>query len=259
MVLRRLLVNLLAAILLTACNVPQSASNGEQASTEAAETVEAVLTREGPDILATGRAEQTALTPITSTPTSTPPSPNPTENETCENSAEFIDDVTIRDNEELRPGESFVKIWRLRNAGGCAWTPAYLLAFFGGHRLEAPQTVSLSREVEPGGVIDLAVEMTAPTQPGTYQGFWKLRSPEGEFFGIGPQGDQSFWVKIVVPAASSTEAPETPTPVAEATETATPSVTPTPTPSPTGPTPTPEPTSTPSPTPTGEATPKSTP
>lgn len=230
--LRSLAASLVGAVmLLSSCNLPgQPASDDGEASTAAAETVEAVLTRAGPDILATGEAQRTPITLTTSTATPIPPSPSPTDDEGCDNRAQFIDDVTIRDNKELNPGESFVKIWRLRNSGGCTWTPAYLLAFFGGHRLEAPQTVSLSREVELGGVIDLAVEMTAPTEAGTYQGFWKLRSPEGEFFGIGPQGDQSFWVKIVVPTSGSTDptATETPGPTATQTPTPTPSLTSTP-------------------------------
>lgn len=242
-----------AATLLSACNMPgQPAPNGGAPSTAAAQTVEAILTRAGPAILATGQAQQTPMTLTTSTATPSPPTPSPSDDERCENRAEFIDDVTIRDNKELNPGESFVKIWRLRNSGGCTWTPAYLLAFFGGHSLEAPQTVSLSREVEPSGVIDLAVEMTAPTEAGTYQGFWKLRSPEGDFFGIGPRGDQSFWVKIVVPTSSSSDPTETETPVPTATQTPTP--TPSLTASPTTATPTAEPTQTPSNTPETEAT-----
>jgi hypothetical protein len=129
----------------------------------------------------------------------------------------------------------------LRNTGSCTWTPAYLLSFFGGNRLNAPDTVSLSSEVAPDGIVDLAVDMKAPAEPGTYQGYWKLRTPDGEFFGIGPQGDQSFWVKIVVPApptspstATATSSPtateagstSTPTSTPTASSTATPSQTP---------------------------------
>lgn len=241
-----------AAIVLSACNMPSSPSTPAGAATAAAQTVEAVLTRAGPGIQATGEARQTPLVLFSPTSTNTAaPSPD----SPCEDRASFVDDVTIRDNTELDPGESFVKIWRLRNSGTCIWTSAYLLAFFGGRRMDAPESVPLPTQISPGAVVDLAVEMKAPTEPGTYQGFWKLRSPEGQYFAIGPQGDQSFWVKIVVPESDQQQptATLTPTPTASPTagETATPSPTLTETPSPSATaTPTPTLTATPDPTPT---------
>lgn len=212
---------------LTACNLPigppATAETGPQ--TAAAQTVEAVLTQSGPGIQQTGQALQTPG--VAATPTA--PSPTPeviasasTPAADCQNKASFVDDVTIRDNSEIEPGTRFVKIWRLRNSGDCTWTPAYLLTFFGGQRMEAPSTVTLSSQVARGETVDLAVDMQAPEEPGTYQGFWKLRSPEGQFFGIGPQGDQSFWVKIVVP----------PPPTEAVTASATPSATISPSPPP---------------------------
>ena len=243
-----------AALILSACNLPSSPSTPVGAATAAAQTVEAVLTRAGPGIQATGEALQTPLVLIS--PTATAHISTPTPETACDDQASFVDDVTIRDNTELDPGESFVKIWRLRNSGTCTWTTAYLLAFFGGRRMDAPESVPLPTQVSPGAVVDLAVEMNAPSEPGTYQGFWKLRSPEGQYFGIGPQGDQSFWIKIVVsePDQEQPTATFTPTPTASPTAVtpASPSPTPTETPSPSAtPTSTPTPTSSPTPTPTG--------
>ncbi len=48
--------------------------------------------------------------------------------------------------------------------------------------------------------------VTAPMIPGTYQGYWKLMDPEGRLFGIGPNGDAPFWIKIQV-IQSETETP----------------------------------------------------
>ncbi len=135
----------------------------------------------------------------------------------CSDRAAFVDDVTIPDGAAISAGEQFVKIWRLQNAGTCSWTPDYALVFFGGERMDAPAEIALGVVVPPGAMIDLAVDMTAPMAPGVYQGFWRLRNPAGGHFGIGPAGDQSFWVKITVVAS----------------ETASPTVTLTPTPSPT--------------------------
>lgn len=235
---------LLVAVVLTAvyvsgCNLPWGASAVAATPTDssAAQTAAAVLTSAGPGIQATGRALQTPAGTTTATPTPEPTASSSPEGP-CENRANFVDDVTIPDNTKLQPDEDFVKIWRLENAGDCSWTPAYLLAFIGGQMLSAPSTVPLSTHVAPGQRVDLAVDMQAPDAPGTYQGYWKLRSPEGEYFGIGPQGDQSFWVKIVVPApptsavspTSTTESTSTPTSTATATPSATTSGGPTATP-----------------------------
>lgn len=221
---------------LSGCNLPLLVPSEEPGpSTQRAATAAAVLTQSGPSIRQTGESLQTVPAPPAS---ATNPAPQSSETGTtavltCDHRAAFVDDVTVRDNTRFDPGESFVKVWRLRNSSECTWTPGYLLTFFGGNRLGASSTVPLSQDVPPGEDVDLAVDMRAPSSPGTYQGFWKMRSPEGEFFGIGPQGDQSFWVKIQVPAPPTAEASPsdtptaTPTPSATAIETEVPSDTPT--------------------------------
>jgi len=140
----------------------------------------------------------------------TPPSgPGVTAVVPCDDRAGFIGDVTIRDNSVMPAGESFVKIWRLQNAGTCDWTREYSLVFLGGERMGAPASLPLATVVPQGATIDLALDLVAPLEPGTYQGFWRLSNPEGLLFGIGPNGAESFWVKIVVeaPAAIATSTP----------------------------------------------------
>jgi hypothetical protein len=249
---------LLAAALLSGCNLPNrggdSAATG--AASGAAETAAAVQTRSGPAIEATGAALRTPAGFSTSTPGaagSSTPSQLGTD-ESCDNRADFIDDVSVPDNTNFDAGDSFIKIWRLRNSGNCRWTPAFLLTFIGGNRLDAPSSVTLSTEVPPGELVDLSLDMQAPNQSGTYQGFWKLRSPEGDFFGIGPQGDQSFWVKIVVPAPPTSETSPSPTSTYTASASPTTSETVEATGSPTA-TETPTPTATSTPTATTSATP----
>jgi hypothetical protein len=250
-----LVAAVLSAAYLSACNMPFGAGSPEAAPTDpaAAQTVQAVLTNAGPDIRATGLALQTPAGPPTASP---PPavSPSATPDGICQNRANFVDDVTIPDNTRLDPDEDFVKIWRLQNNGECTWTPAFLLAFIGGQRLEAPDLVPLSTHVAPGQMVDLAVDMQAPDSAGTYQGYWKLRSPEGAYFGIGPQGDQSFWVKIVVPAPPTELASATPAASATIPATATISTTATGTPTASA-SPTATPTGTESATPTATLTP----
>ena len=66
-------------------------------------------------------------------------------------------------------------------------------------------------------MVDITVEMEAPAKTGVYQSNWMLSDQNGELFGIGPNGDAPFWVKIeVVTSTGSTPTPTTtvtPTPV----------------------------------------------
>jgi hypothetical protein len=127
-----------------------------------------------------------------------------------------VEDLTVRDRSEFEPNQAFVKIWRLRNEGTCTWTQQYTLTFIGGQSMGAATEINLTEAVLPGNTIDLSIDLQAPVGPGAYQGFWKLRADDNTTFGIGPSGDQSFWVKIVVldsmvanpsPAVSATAIP----------------------------------------------------
>ncbi len=167
--------------------------------------------------------------PPTPTPPALTPTPSPA-TRPCNMAAPGDPiDLTIPDGTVLKPGETFTKVWRLINVGTCTWTSQYALVWFSGPHLGAPQVVPLSGDVPPGHAVDLAVDMVAPTKPGTYQSYWKLRDPSGVLFGIGPGAGAPFWVKIVVapantatPTAPPTNAPSaTPTPQAQYTATVT--------------------------------------
>jgi hypothetical protein len=119
-------------------------------------------------------------------------------------------DITIPDDSVIPAGQSFVKTWKLVNGGTCTWTTAYSATFFYGDRMGAPESVPLKGDVSPSQTVEISVEMVAPQSPGTYQGNWKLANPAGELFGIGPNGNNSFWVRIVV-AENQTTATSTPT------------------------------------------------
>lgn len=241
---------LFGAFLSGACNLPSLATETPaQPATDAAATVQAILTQ----------ASRGTVPPAFSTNTSEP-SPSATQSTTqaasptlsgCTDKAAFVDDVTIRDNTELDPGESFVKTWGLKNVGTCTWTPSYSLIFIGGSRMGAPARVPVPTHVVPQNTVDLALDMTAPSAPGDYQGYWKLINANGDYFGVGPAGDQSFWVKIIVPTPAAATGTATPTSTA--------SLTPTPTTGGETPTPTATPTSTSTPGPTATATATSSP
>jgi hypothetical protein len=210
---QRLLVALaLAFLILSACNLPRESTPTESGSsliyTAAAETVNAQLTLANqppgtPFVAAT-------FTPPGFPPSATPPPPTaipasgtpiPTATSVPCDRATFVKDVNFPDNTQVKAGESFVKTWRLENAGSCTWTTAYNLVFAGGDQMGAPAAVPLTGNVSPGGTIDLSVTLKAPDDGGTYRGEFKLRNASNVIFGVGNQ-DKPFWVQIKVPVAT---------------------------------------------------------
>ena len=144
-------------------------------------------------------ATPTPATTSTPEPTQTPePTPTSTPTAGCSDAATFVKDVTIRDNTNVAPGQTFVKTWQLRNSGTCEWTTDYALVFVSGDRLAAPVAVPLTQPVAPGETVDLSVTLKAPAGNGTYAGRWQLQNGEEERFGTGRQANGTLWVRIVV-------------------------------------------------------------
>ena len=163
-------------------------------ATQIAATVEAMLTQTAPLPAAT----QTPLPP-TAMPTLVPATntavPTATPVSFCD-WIEFVKDVSVPDGSTFAPGESFTKIWRLKNRGTCAWTPDYKLVFTSGAQMSGPTVISLPGYVAPGQTVDMAVTLTAPSAPGRYVGYWMLRNPSGALFGYGNKADTAFYVDI---------------------------------------------------------------
>lgn len=111
-----------------------------------------------------------------------------------------VADVTIPDGEILESGQSFTKIWRVRNSGTCAWRTdlgEFWWTFAEGNRMDGPDRVAVVGPVSPGGEVDVEVELTAPAEAGQHQGVWKMFGPDGEPFGV------AFWVLIQVLGSGS--------------------------------------------------------
>lgn len=115
--------------------------------------------------------------------------------------AQFVADITVPDGTTFKAGESFNKIWRIRNIGTCTWSTDYSLVFVSGAQMSAPASIKLPRSVAPGQTVDLTVSMTAPNAAGTHRGNWQLRNASGVLFGIGANADKPFWVEIRVSGA----------------------------------------------------------
>lgn len=193
---------------LAGCNLPAGEISTPTLNvTQAYQTVEARLTEA---VALTPKTtptlpERATITPAEQTPTPTPilqtvtPEPTQPADEFCDQALPGVPiDVTIPDDTVMTPNQSFTKTWRLQNAGTCTWTSEYSLVWFSGDRLEAPLSVPLAGNVPPRGTVDLSVDMKAPETTGTYQSNWKLSNPSDSLFGIGPNGDSAFWVRIIV-------------------------------------------------------------
>jgi hypothetical protein len=122
-------------------------------------------------------------------------------------------DITIPDDTRVYPGQYISKTWRLVNAGTCTWSVEYAVVWFSGYDMGLMRSQAFNTRVLPGNSIDVTIEMVAPMTPGTYQSNWKLRNDQGQLFGIGPNGDSPFWVRVVVvPLYTPTVTPPPPTP-----------------------------------------------
>jgi Ig-like domain from next to BRCA1 gene len=136
--------------------------------------------------------------PPTSSATPVPPTPTPSPTPIPCDWAQFVSDISIKDGDRVFTGATFTKTWRLRNAGKCAWTTGYALVFVSGSQMGGPDVLYLPGIVRPGETIDLSIYLTAPDKEGFYTGYWELRNAANVLFGIGPQADAPFWVKIAV-------------------------------------------------------------
>ena len=138
----------------------------------------------------------------------------------------FVADVTIPDNTEMDPGETFTKTWRVRNNGSCVWDAGFRFRSIGNEDLDG-STQTLDQAVAVGSETELSVEMTAPDTEGTYRSNWRMATTEGTLF-----GDEVYVIIIVSESASNSTATTAPAatrtasattaPTEDSTETATP-------------------------------------
>jgi hypothetical protein len=144
--------------------------------------------------------EVTEDEPVEETPEPVEETPEPVEDEESCLDSYPVSDVTMPDGTVVEPGETFTKIWRIRNTGTCAWDEAdgeYTWVFTGGYQMGGPDEIPISGTVDPGGEYDVEIVLTAPTTPGEYRGNWQLYDPSGNPFGV------PYWVLIEVQGAGS--------------------------------------------------------
>jgi hypothetical protein len=157
----------------------------------------------------------------TNTPTPTPmatPTPEPTATPTPAPQeasvfmAQFVADVTVKDNTQFDKGATFTKTWRLRNSGAVAWPEDTLLVFQSGEQLSETKEVAVGA-VAPGAEVDISVAMQAPNKDAVLQSRWALTSNSGTFRGgsVYVQIRSGETTTVAAPAAPAAPAPRTST------------------------------------------------
>ncbi|GMV32692.1 MAG: hypothetical protein AMXMBFR60_05210 [Chloroflexota bacterium] len=196
----------LIPMILAACNLPSGAAGQggdfDAVSTYAAQTVAASVNQNQPTATSQPIEQQPGAQGTGGAPTATsqpPQAGQPTATSIPCNRASFVEDVTVPDNASIVVGKAFIKTWKLKNVGSCAWTSGYSLVFDSGDQMGGPASQQLTNgTVAPGQTIEISVNLVAPNSPGTYKGNWKLKDPNGAIFALstGP-----FWVQIKAAAA----------------------------------------------------------
>ncbi|XP_037535250.1 protein ILRUN [Nematolebias whitei] len=97
-------------------------------------------------------------------------------------SMSFVEDVTIGEGESIPPDTLFTKTWRIQNTGAESWPPGVCLKYIGGDQFGHVNAV-LVKSLDPQEISDVSVQMRSPTNPGMYQGQWRMCTASGLFYG----------------------------------------------------------------------------
>ncbi|TSD93046.1 helix-turn-helix domain-containing protein [Skermania sp. ID1734] len=90
--------------------------------------------------------------------------------------SDWVCDVTVPDGTLMAPGETFVKTWRVRNAGTVAWEGRYIMRQgpLAGPTLIATKRLTPVADTQPGDTLDVSVICRAPRIPGTMTARFKF-------------------------------------------------------------------------------------
>lgn len=149
------------------------------------------------EVMDSGESSETANTPVVIVAESATPSgiqftPTATDLPTPCYLAELVDE-TIPDGTKMGPGQGFVKVWNIRNAGVCEWTANFHWTLTDGEDFRGPVDLRFGKSVMPGEVLKVALELSTPNVPGSYEGIYKIYNEENHL--VTPNG---FWIRVVV-------------------------------------------------------------
>jgi len=108
---------------------------------------------------------------------SSSPAPVPGEADAAQlDDATFESDVTFPDGSVVAPGQTFTKVWQLRNTGLIRWTGRYLTRV-NSTPCQAPDMVPIP-VTDPGNPVRIEVPVTASESPAHCKIFWKMTDGE---------------------------------------------------------------------------------
>jgi hypothetical protein len=95
---------------------------------------------------------------------------------------------TLPDKSVVGAGKDFTKAWEIKNTGTCDWGEGYVFAFqpdLSSPGIEGYDIVINNKGeiTKPNHSQSFIVKLTAPTTPGEYKGYWKLKTDGGAYFG----------------------------------------------------------------------------
>jgi len=105
---------------------------------------------------------------------------------------------SVPDGTVFKPEATFTKNWVIQNTGTCKWDGGFYLAAWSGPigmGADRPaRYINSSKDfVQPGGQIDIYVDMVAPDKPGEYVAHWNMYDDNGQPFG----SDFTVVIKVV--------------------------------------------------------------
>ncbi len=114
--------------------------------------------------------------------------------------AAFVSESAPFDGDTVVGGQSFTKSWTMRNTGTATWRAScnHKWAWNSGEQFGAPEFIDVPHDVAPNETVTFTLNMTAPTTPGLYTGYWEM-----DRYGTGRFGQQ-VWVQVnVLPPTGS--------------------------------------------------------
>jgi hypothetical protein len=116
-------------------------------------------------------------------------------------SARFVSDVNYPDGTTVPMRTKIVKGWELHNDGETAWPEGCRLMFASGELMDGPRDGVPVRALLPGETVVVEVPLTVPASRGRYVGYWRMRTPAGQWFG------HRLWADLVAVDAPAPAAP----------------------------------------------------
>eukprot|EP00903_Cladosiphon_okamuranus_P018051 g16612.t1 len=110
--------------------------------------------------------------------------------------ARFVSHPSGSDVARVVAGQTFKKSWLVRNDSTTAWpeTCSLIPVSQSSADLSPPPEAPIVGDVAPGEEVTVSVDLVAPTQPGMYEGYWRVRDSSARKFG------QRLWAKVMVVA-----------------------------------------------------------